>query len=397
MVGKSKIIILSIFIFSLAFFLSSIVFPKRSLACHLGGPYTYYQTCSQGSYCSYNSGCGSGSVSAYDFAPDLGGCVMGYAAGQYYSASCVVSSTIPTCTCYGPEAKWYTVPSSNGQICKRRSGIFCIDGVKEGKWDSSQSKCVVCDSYGRETGYFDCNGEYSGNYLCESACGADDLCDEKFWCYVSGNLWCNDYCKASVCNSNNECKWFEVPSNCPSAGYIYQCYYSWRSGSGVWKWGSVAANDEPGESDEDGNPWQECFDGFDNDCDGYKDCADPGCKGVQNPNTGDICCQSDSDCPAYDPNTHLKMYCDPNTHTCKTKPSCALPEDCEDKWCCDTITGTKACKAQGTIISSGGKSYICDPPEGFINFSDENTNIQVNKKLTLLDLLINPFYYFLER
>jgi hypothetical protein len=35
-----------------------------------------------------------------------------------------------------------------------------------------------------------------------------------------------------------------------------------------------------------------------NDCDGSEDCGDYGCRGVQNPYTGVICCQSDSDCPS---------------------------------------------------------------------------------------------------
>jgi hypothetical protein len=184
MVNKSKILILSIFIFSIAFFLSFTIFPKNSLACYLDGPYNYYQTCNSGNYCSYNSDCGTGEVSAYDFGVDLGGCVMGYAAGQYYDAYCDIHSSdsdtylTGTCSCSGPEAKWYTSPSYNGQICKRRSGWFCDVDIKEGYWDSLDSKCVVC-SGPVETGYFDCSGDYSGDYKCESACGASPACDEK--------------------------------------------------------------------------------------------------------------------------------------------------------------------------------------------------------------------------
>ena len=140
-----------------------------------------------------------------------------------------------------------------------------------------------------------------------------------------------------------------------------------------------------------------------NDCDGSKDCADYGCKGVRNPNTGTICCQSDSDCPGYDPTTHTKLVCEcpdsnkcsitGSSYTCKSKPSCSSNSECDNGWCCDTITGAKNCTSKGTILSSGGVSYICDPPEGFINSSNESTN----KKLTLLDLLINSFYYFFIR
>jgi hypothetical protein len=70
-------------------------------------------------------------------------------------------------------------------------------------------------------------------------------------------------------------------------------------------------------------------------------------------------CNSDSDCPKYDPNTHLKMYCDTTIHKCTTIGSCSTNTDCEGEWCCDYITGTRECVSKGTILSSGGKSYIC--------------------------------------
>jgi hypothetical protein len=117
--------------------------------------------------------------------------------------------------------------------------------------------------------------------------------------------------------------------------------------------------------------------------------------------TAVIECSSDRNCPGYDPNTHLKRYCDPNTHTCKPKPSCGLSEDCDNGWCCysQDYGGSGTCKQKGEIISYGGKSYICDPPEEFVSSSNEdiNTSNYANKKLTLLDLLINPFFYFLKR
>ena len=151
---------------------------------------------------------------------------------------------------------------------------------------------------------------------------------------------------------------------------------------------------------EDRLPWQECFDGVDNDCDGKIDCADPGCKGVRNPNTGTICCQNNSDCPSYNSTNHLKMYCDTRTHTCQTIQGCSSNDQCGDGWCCDKLVGGAGnCKGEGTITSYGGRSYLCDPPEGFVNSSNEeiNVNNQASKKLTLLDLLINPFSYFFKR
>jgi hypothetical protein len=399
MVNKSKIIILSIFIFSLAFFLLNLI-SKNSLACHLSGPSDYYQTCNAGATCSYDDQCLSGKVSAYDFVADFGGCVMAYAAGQYYSsAGC--SGAI--CICYTPEAKWDTSPSYNGQICKKKWGLTCgrVDGgEEEGKWDSSDSKCVVCDSYRRETGYFDCNGDYSGDYKCESACGADPACDEKLpnGMYDTDgdgyfDLYCDSNCYAYKCNASTECSsilWYKCS---------YNYYYSTSSPRYDWL-----------SSPHEGYPWQSCFDNHDNDCDGYKDCADSDCRGVRNQNTGVICCQSDSDCSGYDPTTHTKYVCEcqdsskcsitGSSYTCKPKPSCRLPEDCDNGWCCDySVGGLGSCKQKGMITSYGGRSYICDPPEGFVNSSNEeiNTNTQRNKKLTLLNLLINPFSYFFIR
>jgi hypothetical protein len=285
---------------------------------------------------------------------------MGYATGQYYDAYCDIHSSdsdtylTGTCSCYGPEAKWYTSPSYNGQICKRRSGWFCDVDIKEGYWDSLDSKCVVC-SGPVETGYFDCSGDYSGDYKCESACEADPACDEKYpndMYDTDGDgyydLYCDSYCYAYKCDNSREC------SSVVWGNIIYKCSYNYYYSTSSPRYDWIK---DPSE----GSPWQSCFDTHDNDCDGKTDCADSDCAGVKNPNTGVICCQSNSDCPAYDPNTHLKMYCDPDTHTCQTIKSCADNTECEDNWCCDTITGARNCKARGTTLSSGGKSYLCDP------------------------------------
>jgi hypothetical protein len=71
-----------------------------------------------------------------------------------------------------------------------------------------------------------------------------------------------------------------------------------------------------------------------------------------------------------------------SSYTCKPKGSCSAPSDCEDTWCCYTpdIGGDRTCQEQGTIKSYQGKSYLCDPPEGFISAA--------NKQLTLLDFLL---------
>ena len=69
--------------------------------------------------------------------------------------------------------------------------------------------------------------------------------------------------------------------------------------------------------------------------------------------------------------------------------SCNVPADCEPGWCCDTVTGVKDCKANSTILSYEGKSYLCDPPEGFVEA--KNKAEKSTKSLSLLDMIINFF------
>jgi hypothetical protein len=124
-------------------------------------------------------------------------------------------------------------------------------------------------------------------------------------------------------------------------------------------------------------------------------------------------CTSDNECQGYDPATHTKYVCEcPNqnscsitgdSYTCKPKPSCKYNSECDSGWCCnvdpalptDCKQPTGSCVAKGEIMCNS--KYICDPPEGFVSSSNKKTNTQANKKLTLLDLLTNPFYYFFIR
>jgi hypothetical protein len=113
-VHKSKLI--SLTLFTLSIFLL-ILFFKTSFACHLYTG-TWFTSCNSGAPCSYDSQCGSGPKTLYDFTVDLGGCTMACAAGQYYAAP---SCPYGTCVCSGPEAKWYDVAyCENKDVCKRR-------------------------------------------------------------------------------------------------------------------------------------------------------------------------------------------------------------------------------------------------------------------------------------
>jgi len=66
-------------------------------------------------------------------------------------------------------------------------------------------------------------------------------------------------------------------------------------------------------------------------------------------------------------------------------------------YCCDTITPTWRCKdtPKGTILSSGGISYLCDPPEEFVEVKYESE--KSNKKLSFFDMLINFFSHFFTK
>jgi hypothetical protein len=372
MVNKSEIIILSIFIFSLAFFLSFTVFPKNSLACHLAGPSTYYKDnqCTQ-------------PISAYDFYIDLGGCVIGYAAGPLYDYYCDGYS----CYCIATEAKWYTSPSYNGQICKRRSGTFCDVGVKEGRWDSSDSRCVVCyGAYGvLEVGYFDCSGEYSGDWKCESACGADPLCDEKpadsslpDFCgtiYLIVSRYCDASCKYSSTTYTCDSSHCGDVRSC--GGQTYYCVYD-----NGWKWSTV-------------KPINFCC--SDNDCPAKNSikgkCDSPPPYGTDNPDTLGYTytcywkpCKSDDECVSG-----TYCYCGACSPTF-TSAGCLSGE------CCDRgYGGTGECVSKGTIRNIGSVSYLCDPPEW--NSSNGKSEIKNESKSekNIFESILSFFYSFFQR
>jgi len=337
-------------------------------------------------------------------------CAVGASQALHYD---ILADEPPYAWCPETEAMWKEIkcgggwPSgSEGDLCK----VWWLDITgwhsRQGYWDpdldaSGRAACVIkCTSDRRESTESDardyCTGSGPGDGKCEQACGADAACDEYFpGTYLDtngdtyGDLYCDFSCLANPCNSNNECK--KVSGN-----YQYCIYVNTGSG-GYWTWSN------PSLFQEDGNPWQECFDGYDNDCDGAKDCADTYCKGVKNPNTNVVCCQSDDDCKdangkdRYDPVSHTKIVCDSpsgsyepkeNTYTCQPLRSCSKAEDCEDTWCCVTPNIDSNSANQGKCwqrgIYTNNPKYLCDPPEGFD---------LAKKQLTLLDFLLkfNPF------
>ena len=251
-------------------------------SCHLESG-TYYSSCTDNIQCDEASDCGSGAVSAYDWARDWGGCDMGCAAGKYYDPACVYVEWYPDyCSCGSKEAKW-TKSCSNGATCKVKWGLAC-EGEFEGKWDASEGKCVECGGK-VQVKAVKCGQSDDTTQRCESACGADSACDEKNPCeFYDPNgdgkqeLYCAGECKALYCDSSHECWLLGTP-----AGSRTCQYYITSDGTGHWWW------NWPSEVDENGDPWQECFDGHDNDCDGMVDCSDSNCDCALNGDKSKIC------------------------------------------------------------------------------------------------------------
>ena len=219
----------------------------------------------------------------------------------------------------------------------------------ESVWDPDDNACIItkegwtgitsgsvavngCDGTreSKESGVKEgCGTRYSGDGNCEQACGADAACDERapdsYYDSDMDNyldLYCGSDCSAFRCNADNNC------TRSPKGDMCY--YYVDPSGTGHWLlFGS------PDQSYEAGSPWQECFDSYDNDCDGKRDCADDRCRGVKNPETGEICCQTNDD---YQIRYGVKGKCDspygkdnPDTkgytYTCWW-PKCESDDDC---------------------------------------------------------------------
>jgi len=57
---------------------------------------------------------------------------MGFSVGQLYEYTPPTAWT-PGCDCKGPEAKWNTTPSYNGQIYRVRDGWDCQNVIGGGR------------------------------------------------------------------------------------------------------------------------------------------------------------------------------------------------------------------------------------------------------------------------
>ena len=300
----------------------------------------------QGTSCSESSDCCSGGCKdVKDFGIGTTSCVMGCYAGQYIGVIC--SSLYNVCGKLSghtePEAEWTLTPCSDGQICKKRSGLFCLADIMEGKWDDSEDKCVICNEDTHvENKWFNCDpGTKNGNLKCESACGADPQCDEESpGATLSDSCW-GDKLEVNR-NCDNNCKYSSTTYTCDSShcgeehdcgGQTYYCVLI----NGEWQWSTTWPNN--------------------------------------------FCC-SDNNCSGYDPDKHTELVCDcpksecsypsppigEDDYTCKPKRACASNDECAPDYCCvdnpsgvtSPNTGTGECKPKGSVVNN---KYFCDPPE----------------------------------
>jgi len=323
------------------------------------------------------------------------GCEIAVASPPAYeSCSCDYDAK---CKGYNP-IELYSLDSDDGAICVRKTGIFFGLGCgneKYGYWDSSEKKCVICNNK-IQTGFFDCSGDYFGQFRCEAACGSSIECDDKHPAYME---YAGDWCgKLGRCT---------IDCNC--------CEYTDSDGGKNYGVKGIVT----GNALKNGTIFAECK-SFEDYClndqllveffiDNSSRVIDHEIYNCSTRRNGSRCvdgkcgCASDEDCKVdgkwqYDPVTHTRIVCDcpfpecslkiEKDFTCKPLEGCYQNLDCEEGYCCDRdpsidikCRGIGKCVKAGTVICNN--KYLCDPP----NFSENKRNL-----LNLLELTkLNPF------
>lgn len=196
---------------------------------------------------------------------------IGDASGQTCASGWIPSAQSPDFYCSDSQGKCKNEAfptGDNGQSCTARDGCLglgCDYRYRSGVWDAFESQCVTCNGkkedriLGNTTEIVaHCGNDFEGNAgdgKCESACGANEACDEVAdgGNCITGKACSNGTCTGSEscngctctieglppetctingtsysdgeCNPNNKCQWCDVSasatswSNIPS-GYV---------------------------------------------------------------------------------------------------------------------------------------------------------------------------------
>ena len=210
----------------------------------------------------------------------------------------------------------------DGQSCTARDAcwlIVCSEFTASGYWDFSDSKCVTCSEYfesrnlgGTAAVYAGCGSESGnpGDGQCESACGAEDACDEKF---------VDDICGfEKICNYNCECV-TDIPdpdcsSACQDIGYNTGTCFPGSTNCSVQGYPKAVGN----------NCWYDCYNKSGTACDGT--CL---CLNLDSPEPSSYY-QSGSNC-YYNCN----VTCKNNDGWYRDTSSCT---NCNLGTCCDCIS-----------------------------------------------------------
>jgi len=115
-------------------------------------------------------------------------------------------------------------------------------------------------------------------------------------------------------------------------------------------------------------------------------------------------CTSDNDCKVAGITCDAQGYpnryaqCDLTTHTCTKCGACERKDDCKDTYCCPKeITGyveatnDYQCTQQGRIINFQGKSYLCDPLNGFTSKAQAKQKSLFESLFEFLNLWVQNF------
>jgi hypothetical protein len=331
--------------------------------CKLCMDYEQYSECTdcaQGSACA--SGCGYGNC-AGDYVCEGSPIKCSNAGSGKCSTdgrACGSGTCAGTCS-YGKCSSCGTVSGSN--VCDCGGSLVSRCGSPSGKLAYS---CFSC-------GYWDCDTS------CGAGCDYDAICREPDCSGNSLGECCIAWKDVSEYPPNDYNCWCGcvLNSNCVSGSGKKCCSYD----------GAVPRDYR----------CHQCCDCTKTDVShcpsGKRGCVDGCC----------VECDEDNDCSGYDSTSHTKLVCNCPAgssgcsmsdsskpyYTCQPKPSCSVPADCDNGWCCTSEILPSSDPNYGKCWQKGiytnNPKYLCDPPEGFVS--------SPSKKLNLFDYLLkfNPF------